>query len=218
VKRYDNTGLKQGKRYPFPFFLSCLGKAIDADKQLHAYQNWRNQLVIFDEVDVNMLFEVEVDNKKMIRHHIIRGVNHRSMGEINSEIQAFQKEHQTSQESKFIDWFVRMPGFIRRMFLQILFKNPQFIKDFYGTVLLSSISMFGKGSGWGIPVPNHTLQLTLGGMGEKPAVVNHRVEVREFLSVTVSLDHDVVDGAPAARVMQRLKRLVENGEGVILLD
>jgi hypothetical protein len=46
------------------FFLACLGNAIDVDKQMHAYRNLRNQLIIFDEVDVNMLFEVEVDGKK----------------------------------------------------------------------------------------------------------------------------------------------------------
>src|SRR5512134_1947020 len=40
------------------FILACMGKAIDQDKQMHAYRNWRNQLIIFDEVDVNMLFEV----------------------------------------------------------------------------------------------------------------------------------------------------------------
>ena len=60
------------------FFLACLGKAIDVDRQMHAYRNWRNQLVIFDEVDVNMLFEVEVDGQKTIRPHIIRAVNRKS--------------------------------------------------------------------------------------------------------------------------------------------
>jgi hypothetical protein len=196
------------------FFLACLGKAIDMDRQMHAYRNWRNQLVIFDDVDVNMLFEVEVDGKKMIRPHILRGVNHKNIRDLHQEIQAFQNQHQTSQESKFIDGFVRLPGFIRRMFLGILLKSPQLVKDYYGTVIFSSITMFGKGSGWGIPVPNHTLQLTLGGMGEKPGVVNHRIEVREYLSVTISFDHDVIDGAPAARFMQRLKKLVENGDGL----
>jgi hypothetical protein len=196
------------------FFLACLGKAIDMDKQMHAYRNWHNQLIIFDDVDVNMLFEVEVDHKKTIRPHIIRGVNHKSIRELHEEVQAFQNGHQDSQESKFIEWFVRLPGFVRRTFLWTLFKNPQFLKDYYGTVLVSSVGMFGKGSGWGIPAPNHTLQLTLGGIGEKPGVVNHRIEVREYLSVTVSFDHDVVDGAPAARFIQRLKKLVENGDGL----
>lgn len=196
------------------FFLSCLGKAIDQDKQMHAYRSWRNQLIIFDEVDVNMLFEVEVDGKKTIRPHILRGVNKKSLREIHTEIREFQSQHQSSQESKFIDRFVRLPGFIRRAFLRAMFKNPQWIKDYYGTVLVSSVGMFGSGRGWGIPVPNHSLQLTLGGIGEKPAVVEHRIEVRKYMSVTVSFDHDVIDGAPAARFTQRLKRLVEKGEGL----
>ena len=196
------------------FFLACLGKAIELDRQMHAYRNWRNQLIIFDEVDVNMLFEVEVDGRKTIRPHILRGVNKKSIREIHEEIRAFQSGHQSSHESKFIDWFVQLPGFIRRLFLWVLFKNPQWIKEYYGTVLVSSVGMFGVGTGWGIPVPNHSLQLTLGGIGEKPGVVNHRIEVRKYMSVTISFDHDIIDGAPAARFMQRLKKLIESGYGI----
>jgi len=196
------------------FFLGCLGKAIDQDKQMHAYRNWRNQLIIFDEVDVNMLFEVEVDGLKTIRPHILRGINKRSAREIHEEIRAFQNEHQSSRESKFIDWFVWLPGFVRRLFLWTLFKNPQLIKDYYGTVLVTSLGMFGSGSGWGLPVPNHSLQLTLGGIGEKPGVVDHRIAVRKYLSVTISFDHDIIDGAPVARFTQRLKKLIEGGYGL----
>lgn len=196
------------------FILGCLGTAIDADKQLHAYRNWRNQLILFDEVDVNMLFEVEVDGKKMIRPHILRGVNKKSVLEIHQEIRAFQQEHQSSAESKFIDWFVRLPGFARRSFLRVLFKNPQWLKQYYGTVLVTSIGMFGVGSGWGIPAPNHSLQLTLGGIGEKLMMVEGHIEVRESLSVTISFDHDVIDGAPAARFVQRLKQLIESSYGL----
>ena len=196
------------------FFLYCLGKAIDADRQMHAYRDWRNQLILFDDVDVNMLFEVDVDGRKTIRPHILRSVNRRSIREIHEEIRAFQSGHLGSQESKFIDQFVRLPGFVRRLFLRALFKNPNWIKEYYGTVLVSSVGMFGTGSGWGIPVPNHSLQLTLGGIGEKPGVVNGRVEVRKFMSVTVSFDHDVIDGAPAARFMHRLKKMIESGCGL----
>ena len=196
------------------FFLACLGKAIDQNRHMHAYRDWRNRLVIFDEVDVNMLFEVEVDGKKTIRPHILRGVNQKGVHELNDEIRAFQNRHESSQEARFIEWFVRLPGFVRRLFLRVLFKNPDLIKDLYGTVLVTSIGMFGTGGGWGIPVPNHTLQLTLGGIAEKPGVVEGRVEIRKYLSVTVSFDHDIVDGAPAARFIQRLKELVESGYGL----
>ena len=71
------------------FFLACLGKALDMNKHMHAYRSWRNQLIIFDEVDVNTLFEVEVDGKKTIRPHILRGVNKKTFRELHQEIRAF---------------------------------------------------------------------------------------------------------------------------------
>jgi pyruvate/2-oxoglutarate dehydrogenase complex dihydrolipoamide acyltransferase (E2) component len=196
------------------FVVGCLGKAIDMNTHMHAYRNWRNQLIIFDEVDVNTLFEVEVDGKKTIRPHILRGVNKKKLDEIHQEIREFQRGHESSQESKFLEWFVLLPGFMRRLFYLALFKNPKLLKEYYGTVMMTAVGMFGTGSGWGIPVPNHTLQLTLGGIAKKPGIIDDRIEVREYLSVTISFDHDIVDGAPAARFTQRLKELIESGYGL----
>lgn len=196
------------------FIIACLGKAVDMNKHMHAYRNWRNQLILFNDVDVNTLFEVEVDGKKTIRPHILRGVNHKTFRQIHEEIRAFQQQHQSSQESKFIDWFVRMPGFIRRLFYLALFKSPHILKEYYGTVMMTAVGMFGSGNGWAIPVPNHTLQITLGGIAHKPGIVEDRIEPREVLSVTVSFDHDIIDGAPAARFTQRLRELIESGYGL----
>jgi hypothetical protein len=196
------------------FFLACLGRAVDLNKSMHAYRSWGNRLIVFDEVDVNTLFEVEIAGKKTIRPHILRGVNAQSLYDLHRQIRAFQQEHEQSQESKLIEWFVLLPGFARRAALRMLFKNPHWIKTYYGTVMVTSIGMFGDGGGWGIPFSNHTLQLTLGGIAQKPGVVKHRIEVREYLSVTISVDHDIVDGAPAARFTQRLKELVESGYGL----
>jgi hypothetical protein len=203
---------KSGRPLSFSaFFLACLGAAIKADRSMHAYRDWRNRLVVFDEVDVNMLFEVTVGGQKTIRPHILRGVNRKSAPEIQREIDAFQAGHEESRETGFIDRFVRLPGFLRRAALAVMLKNPRLVKEYYGTVMVSSIGMFGKGSGWGIPVPNHTLQITLGGLGEKPVVAGHKLETRSFMCATVSVDHDIVDGAPVARFTQRLKSLVELG-------
>ncbi len=52
------------------------------------------------------------------------------------------------------------------------------------------------------------------GDSQKPVLVNGGLENHEFLCVTISIDHDIVDGAPAARFIQRLKELVETGYGV----
>ncbi len=196
------------------FIMACLGQAVDQNRYMQAYRNWRDQLVIFDEVDINTLFEVEVEGRKVIRPHIIRAVNKKDFRAIHAEIRAFQSGHAESREANFLNVFVLLPGFIRRIFYWFVFNDPHRFKDIMGTVSLSGIGMFGEGGFWGIPVPNHTLQLTLGGIAERPGVVDGRIEIREYLSVTVSIDHDIVDGAPAARFTQRFKELVESGYGL----
>ena len=196
------------------FVMTCLGSAVDRNKQMQAYRNWRDQLVIFDDVDVNTMFEVEVDGRKIIRPHIIRAVNKKTLREIHGEIRAFQANHEGGREANFIGWFVLLPGWMRRLFLGALFKNPHWLKEMNGTVSLTAIGMFGSGGSWGIPVSNHTLQVTLGGIAEKPGVVKGEVAIREYLSVTISFDHDLIDGAPAARFMQGFRELVESGYGL----
>ncbi|MFC2023665.1 2-oxo acid dehydrogenase subunit E2 [Chloroflexota bacterium] len=47
-----------------------------------------------------------------------------------------------------------------------------------------------------------------------PLVVDGQVEIRERLSVTVSFDHDIIDGAPAARFTQRFKEMIESAYGL----
>lgn len=74
--------------------------------------------------------------------------------------------------------------------------------------------MFGGGVGWGLPSSiNYPIGLTLGSVARQPGVVmredGERIEVRELLAVTVSMDHDVIDGAPAARFLARLRELIE---------
>jgi pyruvate/2-oxoglutarate dehydrogenase complex dihydrolipoamide acyltransferase (E2) component len=196
------------------FVMACLGRAVDMNKHMQAYRTWREQLVIFDDVDVNTMFEVEVDGRGIIRPHLIRSVNLKTLRDIHEEIRAFQTEHEHGREAKFIGWFVLLPAFIRRFFLGVLFKSPRILKDLNGTVSLTSVGMFGNGGGWGIPVSNHTLQITLGGVAEKAAFLNGHLENREYLCVTISVDHDIIDGAPAARFIQRLKELIENCYGI----
>ena len=65
-----------------------------------------------------------------------------------------------------------------------------------------------------IPSQIHSLFLTLGGITEKPGVVDGQIAIREYLCLTVSLDHDIIDGAPAARFVTRLKELIESGYGL----
>ena len=191
------------------FVVACVGRAVEQHKPIQACRAWGGKLVLFDDVDVNTMFEVEVNGQKIIRPHILRAVNKKSPREIHAEIQAFQNNPQ-GREARFIDWFVLLPGFLRRFFLRMLFRNPHWLKEMNGTVALTSVGMFGAGGGWGLPVSNHTLQITLGGITTRPVLVNGQLENHQYLCVTISFDHDIVDGAPAARFAQTLKKLIED--------
>jgi hypothetical protein len=94
-------------------------------------------------------------------------------------------------------------------------RDPTIAVSMGGTVALTSVGMFGGShSGWGLSPTLHPLGLVVGSISQKPAVVEGRIEPREILNLTVSFDHDVVDGAPATRFVRRLVELIENGYGL----
>jgi pyruvate/2-oxoglutarate dehydrogenase complex dihydrolipoamide acyltransferase (E2) component len=85
-----------------------------------------------------------------------------------------------------------------------------------GTVTVTAVGMFGEGhSGWGLTPIAETLGLVVGSTAWKPAVVAGRIEPREILNLTVVFDHDILDGAPAARFSRRLVELIESGCGLV---
>lgn len=89
---------------------------------------------------------------------------------------------------------------------------PRVQKKYGGTVGGTAVGMFGTGGGWGIPINDHTLDVTLGGIVEKPGVVDGQIAIREYLCL--SFNHALIDGAPAAHFAQRLKDLIESGYGL----
>jgi pyruvate/2-oxoglutarate dehydrogenase complex dihydrolipoamide acyltransferase (E2) component len=108
----------------------------------------------------------------------------------------------------------RLPVWLRTPAWRAMQHNPNTLKRIAGTVGITAVGMFGLGAGWGITIPFLTLNVVLGGIAEKLALVDGRIEAREFLCATISVDHDVVDGAPAARFASRFKELIESSYGL----
>jgi pyruvate/2-oxoglutarate dehydrogenase complex dihydrolipoamide acyltransferase (E2) component len=206
---------KTGETLSFTAFIAtCLAQAVDENKIMQAYRDWRNRLILFDEVDVNTMVEREADGAKMGTPYIIRAANKKTFREIHQEIRAAQWTAVEKAEFKAMRWYLLLPSFIRGFLWWILDKSPHLWKRVGGTVGITAVGMFGKSVGWGIPISCNTLSLTLGGIAEKPGVVDGRIEIREYLCMTLSFDHDIVDGAPAARFTARLKELIECGFGL----
>jgi len=119
-------------------------------------------------------------------------------------------------------WFrslMLLPWPLSRLVISLLRWNsrrdPTISVAMGGTVALTSVGLFGGGhSGWAISATPQPLGLVVGGISWKPAVVEGHVEPREILNLTVSFDHDIVDGGPATRFVRRLVELIESGYGL----
>jgi pyruvate/2-oxoglutarate dehydrogenase complex dihydrolipoamide acyltransferase (E2) component len=205
---------KTGESLSFTAFIAtCLGKAVDENKSVQAYRKGRKHLILFDDVDVTTRIERDVSGQKQITNYTIRAANRKTFREIHHEIRAAQVEDVAKALERY-QAFQSLPTLLLRFLLWVLGRYPQVQKKYGGTVGLTAVGMFGEGAGWGIPSPTPTLMITVGGIGEKPGVVDGHIAIREYLSLTISFDHDIIDGAPAARFTGRLKDLIESGYGL----
>jgi pyruvate/2-oxoglutarate dehydrogenase complex dihydrolipoamide acyltransferase (E2) component len=206
---------KTGESLSFTAFLiACLGKAVDEHKAVQAFRKGNKRLILFDEVDVYTLIERDVAGQKQPMPSRIRAANRKTVREIHHEIRAAQVE----DVEKVVKWLQFLPALLFRPFFWVFSWigriYPQMWKKAVGTVGITAVGMFGKGAGWGIPPALPTLMMTVGGIGEKPVLVDGHIAMRDYLSLTISFDHDIIDGAPAARFTQRLKELIESGYGL----
>ena len=189
------------------FLIACLAQAVEEHKAVQASRKGRKHLILFEDVDV--LTYIERGAAPM--PYIIRAANHKTVREIHHEIRAAQVQDvaQAAVGFKLVQY---LPTLLFRCLLWMLGRDPQLRKKYVGTVALSSVGMFGKGAGWGIPPATPpSLWVTVGGIGEKPGVVDGQITIRDYLSLTISFDHEIIDGTPAARFTQRLKELIESG-------
>ena len=198
------------------FVLGCLGQAIERRPYMHAVRTWRKRLVLFDEVDVTTMIEVQAGDERFPLAHVIRAVNKRPFADLHAEIRGHQaaRERQPNPYERLIPLYNLAPGPLRRLVWRVLFRSPHLARRTFGTTILTSVGMFGRGAGWGIMMPLYTLGVTVGSIVDRPVLVDGQVEDREHLCLTLSFDHDIVDGAPAARFAQHLKELLESGYGL----
>jgi pyruvate/2-oxoglutarate dehydrogenase complex dihydrolipoamide acyltransferase (E2) component len=210
-----------GQRLSFTAFLvHCPARAVEEHPETQAYRDWRGRLVLFEDVDVMVIVEWSVDGRRLGLPYVVRGAQQRSVRSIHEEIRAAQRGDGEDGRSPWLSLFPRLLGVVRRLFYRLPRWAPRCWKRVAGTVSVSAVGMFGSGGGWGITPTNYPLQLTVGGISRKPGFVadGDEIEPREHLHVTATFDHDVVDGAPAARFLERLRELVESAHGLAQSD
>jgi pyruvate/2-oxoglutarate dehydrogenase complex dihydrolipoamide acyltransferase (E2) component len=213
---------RTGETFSFTGFLVfCLAQAVDENKDVQAYLKGRNQLILFEDVNVGVMVENKAGEKTVLMGHVVQGANHKTYREIHQEIRSAQSEPVPPGRG-VPTWFSSalllpwpLSRLVKALMGVIMRRDPTIRISTSGTVFVTSVGMFGKGhSGWGITTTPHSLGLVVGSMAWKPAVVDERIEPREILNLTVLFDHDVVDGAPATRFVRRLVELIGSGYGL----
>jgi pyruvate/2-oxoglutarate dehydrogenase complex dihydrolipoamide acyltransferase (E2) component len=194
------------------FIVSAVGRAAAGHPEVHAYRNWRGKLVIHHHVDVATLVEVRSARGSFPLAHLVGDADSRSPAEISIEILGV-KSAPTSGDfgNRFrstAPWVSRIPGAVG-LFYRLAARSPR-LRRLTGTVSVTSVGMFGGGGGFGIGMPTlQTLTVLVGGISERPWVVEGEVVPRKILDLTITVDHDVVDGAPAARFVADLRAMIE---------
>lgn len=209
------------------FIVANLARAVDEDRRMHVYRRGRSQVVLFDDVDVTVLVETDVDGARIPFPHIVRAANRKTVTSIHDEIRAAQAAGAPyAAGRRWLPLWLLVPGFLRERLWAMVLADPRRRKRLTGTVAVTAIGMFGRGTAWAIPLTSYSLALAVGGIARKPGVVAgrageadgggrvERIEVREMLALTISVDHDVIDGAPAARFGARLAELIEGAVGL----
>ncbi len=195
------------------FVVASVARAAATHPEVHAYRSWRGQVVSHRHVDVTTIVEITTPQGQFPLAHVIRDADIRDVVDLTAELRRVKTDPSASGSGRWLERAApvgaRIPGVIPAMYT--LISRSVRIRQHTGTVAVTAVGMFAGGGGFAIAPPTlMSLQVVVGGVTARPTVVKGEIEVREVLDLTVTIDHNVVDGAPAARFGAELRQLIEN--------
>jgi hypothetical protein len=199
--------------------IAAVGRAVAVHPEVSVYRSWSGRLRRPTEVRVAALVEVPTpDGATASLAHVVAAADRRSVADIGAELHAMRAAPDQDRTVRALRGgaLARLPGLLRLLML-VLDRSPR-ARARTGTVAVTAIGMFGAGqAGFGVPAPTTTtLSVVVGGRHDAALVVDGEVVVRRALDLTVSADHTVVDGAPVARFVADLRRLL--GDPALVTD
>jgi pyruvate/2-oxoglutarate dehydrogenase complex dihydrolipoamide acyltransferase (E2) component len=210
---------RDGKRVSlFAYIIKAIADTLAEDFEFNSTRSGK-RIIRFEDVDVNLPIETDTMGEKLPRQITIRRASEKTVEQIRDEIDAAKQRHEMSgiagQEDDRTLRLIRtmrfIPKLVRNGILRAFTGNPFMVKKMSGTTFVTSVGSFGDVSAHMIPFlrsPRAT-SFVVGNVVRKPAVVGREVCIREILSMTLVFNHDIVDGAPAARFVSRLKKRIE---------
>lgn len=196
------------------YIAKCFASTISRYPGFNSFISGR-KIVYIDDIVISILVEREIDNENVPEPLVIHNCGNKSLMEIHTEIR--EGQNNTNQEHlgqlSGNSWFQYIPSILLKTFVRIADKNKKMGIQ-YGKLAITSVGMFAKYPIWLIPHGSATVLLSVGSINDKLVLVNDKLESREHLNLTVSFDHDIIDGAPAARFMNDLIEEIKSGRAI----
>ena len=85
-----------------------------------------------------------------------------------------------------------------------------------GSFCVSNLGMYGISAFAAVINPPQSAILAIGGIEDQPVVKGKEVTAGKTLTLTLSADHRVIDGALAAQFMKTVQKLLENPASLVL--
>lgn len=207
--------------------VKCVAQAAAEHRRVHGLRRGRRNLVVFEDVDTALAvyrrLSDDDSDERLPMPFVLRKAEQRSVAEISAEVRRVQtmplapgeqvlEARGFSPPAWVLPLAFRAPFALRRwLYWEPLLRSPRRVKATMGTVMVTSVPVASRsgGGGWGIPIAIHPLVVAIGAIGRRACLSDEPAEPREFVSLTVLFDHEVVDGVPVARFLRRLIQLME---------
>jgi pyruvate/2-oxoglutarate dehydrogenase complex dihydrolipoamide acyltransferase (E2) component len=195
------------------YVVTCIARALADFPELNAFRNGRH-LIVLDDVAVSVAFEREVDGESVPEPIAIPAVNRKTYREVNDELRAAQHRDDESVGSAMeTAWTRLLPGFALRAVTRLAYRDVG-VWMRYGVVGVTSVGMFGSVPMWLAPLSSSTITVSVGSIAKRLIQVEGDLLEREQLCLTFTFDHEVVDGAPAARLVSRFAEIMSSGDEI----
>ena len=203
------------------WLLKTIATTIVQYKEVAAFRYRRRKLLIFEDVDISVVVEKELDGYKVPLPLVIRKANEKTAQAITAEIHN-AKSGKISGEQMVLEqgmslserMYYFLPGTLRRLAWRFMLRRPRYIFKKMGNVAFTSLGMIGRINGWFVQTSVHPLSFGIGSITRKPVVAGDEVRIGEVLHMTLLIDHNAVDGAPMARFVNSLSENIERGIGL----
>jgi chloramphenicol O-acetyltransferase len=216
---------RQGKKVSlFAFVVRSIAVAISEHPDLNLVRHG-NKLVRFEDVDVSVPVEVKTPEGNVPRELIIRRAEQLGPEEIYAALEGGRESHERAgalgtedrRARRMMRLLLWTPRFVRIAVMRWLMRSAFRIKKMAGTTLVTSVGKFASIPGFGFTFTTgpRASAFAVGSVVEKPWLHEGQIEPRSVLALSIMVNHDLLDGAPAARFARRLKELVESAAGLM---